>query len=146
MITGKQIHKYYGVSASTSVTFGVYVGFQEINGIKAMTKIGRTNNAAALSRGRNQGGANWWFAGFYPLPSNEETRVIEKIIKTELKPWNVTGQQGQIELYHLSIEEACELVEEILEEEGYNNVKIDLASSSKIYYNNRVSCQKGLTI
>ena len=56
MITGHQIHQYLGLNSKQD-SFGVYTGFQEINGHRAETKVGRSKNAQAIQRGRAQGGA-----------------------------------------------------------------------------------------
>lgn len=93
-----------------SETFGIYVGFQEINGTIGPTKIGRTINVRALQRGRSQGGANWWFYAFWPLANRQETYDVEKLIKKELSDFRFTGEQNQQELYDLSPDGATTLV------------------------------------
>lgn len=97
-----------------SETFGIYVGFQEINGTIGPTKIGRTINVRALQRGRSQGGANWWFYAFWPLTNRQETYDVEKVIKKELSEFRFTGEQNQQELYDLSLSGATTLVSALI--------------------------------
>lgn len=54
MITGHNIYDYLNLSSKDDC-FGVYVGVQEIRGHYAQTKIGRSRNAQAIQRGRQQG-------------------------------------------------------------------------------------------
>ena len=97
-----------------SEAFGIYVGYQAIGTVRGPTKIGRTINVRALQRGRNQGGADWWFAAFWPLETRAETYAIEATIKKALANHKTKGNQGQQELYDLSTEEAIALITEIL--------------------------------
>jgi hypothetical protein len=103
--------------AKNSDTFGIYVGFQEINGTIGPTKIGRTINVTALQRGRSQGGANWWFYAFWPLSSREETYTVEKAIKKELHLFKTLGAQNQQELYSLTPAQATKLIAKLLDKE-----------------------------
>ena len=82
MITGHRIHEYLGIK-SDGESPGVYVGFQEIDGLHAKTKIGRTFKAQPLQRGRAQGGANWWFYSYFLLPTNEDTRKVDRVMKKQ---------------------------------------------------------------
>ena len=78
MITGHEIHEYLGLT-STQDCYGVYAGFQEIDGHRACTKIGRSKNAQAIQRGRAQGGANWWFESYFSylnVPSDQTFSCI----------------------------------------------------------------------
>lgn len=124
MITGKQIHDYYDIGYSDSKTFGIYAGFQEINKTHSHLKLGRCNNAAALSRGRSQGGANWWFVGFYPMPTNGSTYIAAKAIREQLSSYKVSGEQGQTELYRIALEEVDHHIVPLLESLGYNSSNI----------------------
>jgi hypothetical protein len=99
-----------------SECFGIYVGYQQIQSTRGYTKIGRTINVRALQRGRNQGGADWWFAAFWPLESKAQTHSVESAISKSLKGYKQAGPQGQRELYNISPERAIELVTEILGE------------------------------
>jgi hypothetical protein len=99
-----------------SECFGIYVGYQQIGFTRGYTKIGRTINVRALQRGRNQGGADWWFAAFWPLSSKAQTHEVESIISKELKKYKQVGPQGQRELYSISPELAIELITELLDE------------------------------
>lgn len=97
-----------------SETFGIYVGFQEIDGTIGPTKIGRTINVRALQRGRSQGGANWWFYSFWPLANRQETYDVEKLIKKELSDFRFKGEQNQQELYDLSPDGATTLISALI--------------------------------
>jgi len=102
------------IYAKDSDTFGIYVGFQEINGTIGPTKIGRTVNVRALQRGRSQGGANWWFYSFWCLANRQETYDIEKIIKKELSEYRYKGEQNQQELYNISPHTATQRIADII--------------------------------
>jgi hypothetical protein len=93
-----------------SEAFGLYVGFHAIGDVRGPTKIGRTINVRALQRGRNQGGADWWFAAFWPLDNRYATFAAESEIKTALVAYKMKGGQGQQELYDLSPEAAIALI------------------------------------
>lgn len=101
-------------SSTQSQAYGVYLGVSEINGHLSAAKVGRTINVRALQRGRNQGGANWWFIGFWPLRSKEETYEVERELKLALKAHKTPGRQGQRELYgmhHQRIyDELCDIL------------------------------------
>ena len=119
MLTGKEIHKYLGIR-SDGESPGVYVGFQEIDGHRARTKIGRSFKAQPIQRGRQQGGANWWFYSYFLLPSNEDTRKVDRIMKKQFKPQNIENtEQNQTELYYWSPEEATNELEDLLRSLGY---------------------------
>lgn len=119
MITGKRIHKYLGISSDDD-SLGVYVGFQEIDGLHAKTKIGRSKNAAAIQRGRQQGGANWWFYSYFLLPTLEDTRKVDRVMKKQFKPHNCKKtEQNQTELYYWSPEQATNELEDLLRSMGY---------------------------
>ena len=124
MITGKQIHDYYDLGYSDSKTFGIYAGFQEIDGNHSHMKLGRCNNAAALQRGRAQGGANWWFVGFYPMSTNASTYIASKHIKTILSKRRIPGAQGQTEIYNIKESELDSIIIPLLEELGYSSTNI----------------------
>lgn len=101
-------------SATQSQAYGVYLGVSEIDGHLSAAKVGRCINVRALQRGRNQGGANWWFIGFWPLQCKEETHEVEAELKAALKAYRTPGRQGQRELYghnHQTIyDEMCNLL------------------------------------
>lgn len=97
-----------------SECFGIYIGYQQIADVRGPTKIGRTINVKALQRGRNQGGADWWFAAFWPLDSKEQTYEVEHLLKQLLKDYRVAGSQGQRELYSLTPEQSIEKIAEML--------------------------------
>ena len=119
MITGKRIHEYLGIASGQDST-GVYVGFQEIDGLHAKTKLGRSKNAAAIQRGRQQGGANWWFYSYFLLPSNEDTWVVDREMKRQFKSQNIEKTlQNQTELYYLSPLDATNELEDLLRSMGY---------------------------
>lgn len=102
------------VYAKDSDTFGIYVGFQEINGTIGPTKIGRTINVKALQRGRSQGGANWWFYSFWSLANRQETYDVEKVIKKELIEYRYKGEQNQQELYNITPYKATQRIADII--------------------------------
>lgn len=119
MITGNEIHTYLGLR-STDDSCGVYVGWQQIGEARAQTKIGRSKNAQAIQRGRQQGGANWWFAGYFLLPDLAATRHAEREIAKALKLHRIKKTvQRQTELYSLNPDEACAQVESVLRSLGY---------------------------
>ena len=119
MVTGHDIHEYLGINAKQDST-GVYVGYQEINGTSAPTKVGRSKNAHALQRLRAQGGASWWFVAYFLLPTNADTYTVEKEWKRQMKSQNLEKtQQRQTELYYLSPEDAADEMEGILRSMGY---------------------------
>ena len=119
MITGHDIHKYLGLNA-TQDSLGVYVGYQEIDGTTAPTKVGRSKNAQAVQRLRAQGGANWWFVAYFILPTLEATYLVEKAWKSQMKSKNIAkGLQRQTELYDLSPEDAADEMEGLLRSMGY---------------------------
>jgi hypothetical protein len=113
MYSAKQIEAAISCKHESEV-FGIYVGFQAIGSVRGPTKIGRTINVRALQRGRNQGGADWWFAAFWPLGSRADTYTVEATIKKALANHKTKGSQGQQELYDLSTEAAIELITAIL--------------------------------
>jgi len=119
MLTGKQIHKYLGINTKADSP-GVYVGFQEIEGHRARTKIGRSKNAAAIQRGRQQGGANWWYYSYFLLPTNKDTWVVDREMKKQFKSQNIEKtEQNQTELYYWSPEKATMMLEELLRSMNY---------------------------
>ena len=119
MITGHEIHEYLGLNSKQDC-YGVYAGFQEIDGHQAQTKIGRSKNAQAIQRGRAQGGANWWFDSYFMLPTNIDTYIVEKEIKRTLDSQHIEKTaQRQTELYYLSPEDASNEIEGILRHLGY---------------------------
>ena len=119
MITGHRIHEYLGIK-SDGESFGVYVGFQEIDGHRARTKIGRSSKAQPLQRGRAQGGANWWFYSYFSLPTYEDTRLVDRVMKKQFKSQNIEKTlQNQTELYYWSPEEATNELEDLLRSMGY---------------------------
>jgi hypothetical protein len=119
MITGHDIHKYLGLN-STQDSLGVYVGYQEIDGTTAPTKVGRSKNAQAVQRLRAQGGANWWFVAYFILPTLEDTYLVEKAWKSQMKSQNLEKTlQRQTELYYLSPEDASDEMEGLLRSMGY---------------------------
>ena len=119
MITGHEIHEYLGLNSKQDC-YGVYAGFQEIDGHQAQTKIGRSKNAQAIQRGRAQGGANWWFDSYFMLPTNIDTYIVEKEIKRTLDSQHIEKTaQRQTELYYLSPEDASNEIEGILRDLGY---------------------------
>ena len=119
MITGKRIHEYLGIRSDDD-SLGVYVGFQEIDGLHAKTKIGRSKNAAAIQRGRQQGGANWWFYSYFLLPTLEDTRLVDREMKRQFKSQNIKKtEQNQTELYYLSPLDATNKLEDLLRSMGY---------------------------
>ena len=119
MITGKQIHHYLGIRSEDDSP-GVYVGFQEIDGHRARTKIGRSKNAAAIQRGRQQGGANWWYYSYFSLPTDKDTRVVDREMKRQFKSQNIEKTaQNQTELYYWSPEEASNELEDLLRSMRY---------------------------
>ena len=119
MITGHEIHKYLGIDSKAD-SFGVYTGFQEIDGHRAPTKVGRSKNAQAIQRGRAQGGANWWFASYFLLPNNLATREVEKTWKKQMRSQNIENcLQKQTELYYFSAEDAADELEGVVRSCGF---------------------------
>ena len=118
MITGHDIHKILGIS-SVEDSHGVYVGFQQIGIHRAATKIGRSKNAQAIQRGRAQGGAEWWFAAYFELPSKAATQLIERQVKTVFKEWHIKGTQRQTELYDIDPNKAVLMLAELITTNGF---------------------------
>tara|TARA_Y100000356_G_scaffold134948_1_gene145757 strand:- start:175 stop:594 length:420 start_codon:yes stop_codon:yes gene_type:complete len=119
MITGKQIEKHLGIK-SDGEALGVYVGFQEIDGHRARTKIGRCCNPQPIQRARQQGGANWWYYSYFLLPTKEDTRKVDRVMKKQFKSQNIENtEQNQTELYYWSPEEATNELEDLLRSLGY---------------------------
>jgi hypothetical protein len=112
------------VYAKDSETYGIYVGFQEIDGTLGPTKIGRAINVRALQRGRSQGGANWWFYAWWPLVNREETYSIEKLLKNNLSDYKIKGFQGQKELYSLTPYNATDLVSKLIGDPILRSIRI----------------------
>ena len=119
MITGHEIHKYLGIGSKDD-SCGVYVGFQEIDGHQAATKVGRSKNAQAIQRGRAQGGANWWFTTYFLLPDVDATHKVEREWKELMKSQRIEKTaQRQTELYYLSAKDAANELEQIVRRQGY---------------------------
>ena len=118
-VTGNDIHAYLDIK-SPDDSHGVYVGYQEIRGHCASTKIGRSKNAQAIQRGRAQGGANWWFHSYYLLPDVAATREVERAAHAQLKNHKIKGEQRQRELYNLSCWQASLQLKLIIKECGYD--------------------------
>ena len=112
MFSALDIEKF--INKRDSETYGIYVGFQEINGIIGPTKVGRTVNAKAIQRGRAQGGANWWFYAWWTVRDRNDTYSLEKLVKKELVEYSIKGFQGQKELYSLTASETADLIERVL--------------------------------
>jgi hypothetical protein len=110
--SASDIEKILGVRDSE--TFGIYVGYQQIQNCIGPTKIGRTINVRALQRGRSQGGADWWFHSFWRVTDREQTYLVEKTLKKQLLGYSIAGNQNQKELYALELEEAESKISEIL--------------------------------
>ena len=119
MVTGHEIHRWLGLKA-TDVCCGVYVGTHEIAELHAPTKVGRSKNAQAIQRGRAQGGANWWFHAYFALPSNADTYLVESMWKQTHDIHRIVDtEQRQRELYHYSVDEAVDALQDVIEEMGY---------------------------
>ena len=119
MITGHEIHEYLGLGAKDD-SCGVYVGFQEIGGHRASTKVGRSKNAQAIQRGRAQGGANWWFTAYYSLPDVYATHIVEREWKWLMKSQRIEKTiQRQTELYNLTTTDAADKLKQIVRGQGY---------------------------
>ena len=119
MITGHEIHEYLGIDSEAD-SFGVYTGFQEIDGHRAPTKVGRSKNAQAIQRGRAQGGANWWFSSYFLLPNNPSTHEIKKEWKRQMCSKHIKNCiQKQTELYYFSAEDAADELEGVIRYCGY---------------------------
>ena len=125
MITGHEMWDYakannilipYLYQGTTKFgTVGVYTGFQEIKGHRAPTKVGRTVSSKALQRGRAQGGANWWFASFFLLPTNATTQLVEDEWKKQLGSQRIEKtDQRQQELYYLDPWDAANELEGVI--------------------------------
>ena len=118
MITGYDIHHYLGIGEVSCP--GFYVGFNEINGVRAPTKTGVSANARAVQRGRAQGGANWWFESYFMLPSNVDTKEVKKEWTRQMKSQNIKVKKDYIwsyapvELYQLSPRDATNELEALL--------------------------------
>lgn len=119
MVTGSEIHKHLGLRSKDDC-YGVYVGTQEIRGTYASTKIGRSRNAWAIQRGRAQGGANWWFHSYFQLPNYEATRIVDAEMKRTFESQRIDkAEQGQTELYMLSLDDASSELEALLRSMGF---------------------------
>ena len=119
MITGHDIHKYLDFN-SKQTCFGVYTGFQEINGYRAPTKVGRSSNALAIQRARSQGGANWWFTSYFILPNRPSTYFVEKEWGKQMSSQRLENcLQKQTELYYFSAEDAADELEGVVTSCGF---------------------------
>ena len=119
MITGHDIYSYLNLR-SIDDCYGVYVGVQEINEEYAPTKVGRSKNALAIQRGRAQGGANWWFCAYFQLPTNEDTYLVEREWRHQMRLMRIIKTtQRQRELYYLSPTEAVDELELLIQSMGY---------------------------
>ena len=118
MVTGHDIYRHFNLKVTQDL-FGVYIGWQQIRLYRAPLKLGRSKNAAAIQRGRAQGGADWWFSSYFLLPDNEATYIVERQIKSQLKQYNIKGTQRQTELYILDAETAKHQIRPILTQLGY---------------------------
>lgn len=119
MITGHDIHKYLNFN-SKQACFGVYTGFQEINGYRAPTKVGRSSNALAIQRGRAQGGANWWFTSYFILPNKPSTYFVENAWQEQMSSQHLENcLQKQTELYYFSAEDAADELEGVVRSCGF---------------------------
>ena len=147
MITGHEIHEYLKLGSKDD-SCGVYVGFQEINGHRAATKVGRSKNAQAIQRGRAQGGANWWFTAYFSLPDVDATHKVEREWKKLMKSQRIEKTaQRQTELYYLSIEDAENELEQIVRRQGYevrDLVKETITFVFDVLKNKRLSIKQQL--
>lgn len=64
-------------------------------------KIGRGKFATALMRGRNQPGIDFRIYSEIILETNEATHHVEKLIKINLRDYNMKFSQGQREMYDI---------------------------------------------
>jgi hypothetical protein len=78
-------------------------------------KIGRGKWATALMRGRNQPGVDFRIYFEIILNTNEETYLIEKMIKDALDHRNIVMSQGQRELFNIKDEEIETVANTVLE-------------------------------
>ena len=124
MIQGHDIHNYLGIKGHTPCP-GVYVGFQEINGHRAPTKVGKSTKASAIQRGRAQGGAKWWFVSYFLLPTSHDASLVEKEWSKQMKSQNIVVKKAHTwsyaprELYYLSLDDAVDELEALLISMGY---------------------------
>ena len=88
---------------------------------KGTMKIGRGKYKTAIMRGRNQPGGDFRIYAEILVGRDPDTYKGEKILKEVFKDRNVSGPQGQEELYDFSDEELVDTVytvEELMIEAG----------------------------
>lgn len=101
--------------------FLVYFGrahitdFEKYLVARGLLKVGRGKWKTALMRGRNQPGVDFRIYAEILLTNNDDTKIVEKIIKNNFKEKNVRGSQGQKELYDVSDNELYDFVYTIVE-------------------------------
>ena len=82
---------------------------------RGLLKVGRGKWKTALMRGRNQPGVDFRIYAEILLTINDDTKIVEKIVKDNFKDKNVKGTQGQRELYNVSDGELYDFVYTIAE-------------------------------
>lgn len=88
-------------------------------------KFGRAKFTTALQRGRNQAGADFRIYGEIILDSNRATYDFEHDVKHLLKKNNITGSQGQLELYNFKDDEIKNMITSVIatmKNENYYNI------------------------
>ena len=114
MKTGYQLYQERALLSRDSL-HAVYIGVNEIDGHLGPTKLGRTSNPYALQRGRNQGGANWWFCALWECSSRAQSWETERSLHTLLDQHRIVGPQRQRELYSPSPHALIRLVQPVLD-------------------------------
>lgn len=82
---------------------------------RGLLKIGRGKFKTAIQRGRNQPGVDFRIFAEILVLTNDDTHVIEGIVKHILSSRNVLGSQGQRELYNINDDELVDIVNDIAE-------------------------------
>jgi hypothetical protein len=91
---------------------------------RSLLKIGRGKYKTAIMRGRNQSGIDFRVYAEIIVSNNDETHMIEKIVKKLLKNKNVKGSQGQRELYQISDDELSNTVDMIVSAAKKDSINI----------------------
>lgn len=114
MKTGYQLYQDRLLKSRDSL-HAVYVGVNEIDGHLGWTKLGRTSNPYALQRGRNQGGANWWFCALWECSSRAQSWTLERSCHACVSQHRIVGPQRQRELYDVPPHALIEMLQPVLD-------------------------------
>lgn len=80
---------------------------------RGIMKFGRGKFTTAIQRGRNEGGADFRIYGEIIVDNDEATYVFERKISEMMSSRNVSGSQGQKELYTIKDNELEDIVRQM---------------------------------